>query len=402
MNETLHNLDDGYDGQVAIEPQGTDSIGTSETPPSANTEDGADRPNIQEAGEVHDNSEQVEDFSKAWDMAHSAINSHESARYWSEKLLKMNSQIEAAVDAAKLFMELLQKNLDNERLLSSVPEDSEEYLRLKREIDDFYSIKNNAKEKIKLLNESDREFQEFAVHFADMLGLYEKRLPRLGQKVSERYNDNISWNEKNAEGIEEWAGIMHDHPVSESYRQSHPEINFEPREIFLLERQAEKDAKAVEELESLILKFDLDIGIRGIPSIFEDKDGQRIYTFDLLDEAGVSNIRSYEDKTVLKAEEVMAEAFGGHEPDEKEITYYTYIHQKFAELRPDRVKAIDKWIDYRKLRNDPNTNLGQLRDNYIAAFRVAYVEQKRAYVDMVKTITEDITSGRASEETPLE
>lgn len=35
--------------------------------------------------------------------------------------------------------------------------------------------------------------------------------------------------DEEAARIEEWAGILHDHPVSDSYKEAHPEVSFTPR-----------------------------------------------------------------------------------------------------------------------------------------------------------------------------
>jgi TusA-related sulfurtransferase len=62
-----------------------------------------------------------------------------------------------------------------------------------------------------------------------------------------------SW-DLTADAREEWAGILHDYPVSEQYREAHPEVSFTSEGMLLVEdyvRRLEEDHTSKKELEKI-------------------------------------------------------------------------------------------------------------------------------------------------------
>lgn len=58
--------------------------------------------------------------------------------------------------------------------------------------------------------------------------------------------------DKDAKAREEWAGILHDHPVSDSYKAAHPEVNFTAEGLVLYSRFEEHQQRILKQhIESL-------------------------------------------------------------------------------------------------------------------------------------------------------
>lgn len=66
--------------------------------------------------------------------------------------------------------------------------------------------------------------------------------------------------------LEEWTAILHDHPVSEAYKESHPDVDFSPKALMALQQQNAETSHRAQEAERSIENqiFDITSVFRGI------------------------------------------------------------------------------------------------------------------------------------------
>lgn len=72
---------------------------------------------------------------------------------------------------------------------------------------------------------------------------YDKRVREM-RKEAESHDEH-------AERLEEWAAILHDHPVSESYQQEHSDITFTPISLVRMENMVKDGDEALEQAEAM-------------------------------------------------------------------------------------------------------------------------------------------------------
>jgi len=157
--------------------------------------------------------------------------------------------------------------------------------------------------------------------------------------------------------LEDWVDVFHDHPVSDSYRESHKNIDFSPKGFLDVETMVLFDIYDAEKVDELIEQFPADVGVNGIneAEVFELTNSTRLK---------------------LKPESLMKEAYNGPQQSEE-----------------DKAK-LDAWQTMLK---DPNTTLGQLRELYNAAFEIVYINRRLNYSHMAQSVLDDVRTGRASQ-----
>jgi hypothetical protein len=159
--------------------------------------------------------------------------------------------------------------------------------------------------------------------------------------------------DKEADRIETWASILYDHPVAQAYKETHPNIDFSAPLLDRVERQADSDLIGAEWATDKL-----------------DELSPNVYLFGFPHQAALDKLYDTSPNAVL------TEAYG--DPDKSET-------------------GKSKWAEWDQLTSDPGTTLGQLKDFYHEAFRTAYIEPKISSAHMIKSILEDVRSGRASQ-----
>jgi len=177
-----------------------------------------------------------------------------------------------------------------------------------------------------------------------------------------------------ADKIEDWAAILHDHPVSEDYKQTHIGVDFSPVGLSRSEDQIQKELDKAEKLESMVNQFPLVSGVVGV----ENSD--------------VRHTIPYAVRGPLSVKAVMEYAYP-KAPDGIE-------RQEAAGVTIDASETDAKWRELDDLMKNPETTLKELRAFYQEAFRVAFVHPVANYANMAKSVLEDVKSGRASQ-TPV-
>lgn len=189
------------------------------------------------------------------------------------------------------------------------------------------------------------------------------------------------WRRREAEQKERWAGILYDHPVSESYEKTHQRIDFtniyglynyskffsfNPEGLAHLENDVDFGTKEIKFIEeTLIPRIPLISGAAGLSTGYVEALGK---------EFGFRNpIDAPSHLQVLTLDHLMASAYRDKDRDHEQLQ------------------------EYEMLINNPKTTLEQLHELFVKTFRVAVVQRLRDRVDAKASILEDIKSGRASQ-----
>ena len=150
-----------------------------------------------------------------------------------------------------------------------------------------------------------------------------------------------------AHRLEEWAGILHDHPVSEAYKAAHPLFEITPQILLNMEDFSITDSDKADRYE---------------------EESKEIAGFDVL--SGLVG----EDSTGLES-----------------------LLNELRVLRDDGMQYTDRW---NKLKDSRDTTLGEIADFYREVLQEAKVKPLRNRVNATRSILDEIRSGRASEELP--
>lgn len=166
----------------------------------------------------------------------------------------------------------------------------------------------------------------------------------LGSRIRES-RIQAGYSDRDAEKWEEWAGILHDHPISDEYKAAHPEVNFEIRSLVRLEQGAAEDDR--------------------LANIFES------HAKDLEEHGYMANSRH------------MGSMNRG-------------IHELIIDMEHEAEDGRDYEGEWDKLRTNPNTTLGELGRFKADLVRKTEVTKYRNRANVVKALLEDIRSGKAS------
>lgn len=148
-----------------------------------------------------------------------------------------------------------------------------------------------------------------------------------------------------AERLEEWAGILHDHPVSESYKRLHPDYYLDdPADLAHIEGIMRNDFAEADDLEAVLADTDTASPFVGIYREHEYK------CFPLGRLMAMSDSRDQQE--------------------------------------------------WRSLSADESTTLGAVKEFYTRVAKKHYVDPKRRYAEKISAMLNDIKSGRASQEAP--
>lgn len=200
----------------------------------------------------------------------------------------------------------------------------------------------------------------------------------------ERARDRASfeeWRRLAAEQKERWAGILHDHPINESYRKTHWRIDstniyglHSHPEFFDLYSATLANLENKVDFEIEKIKFIEETLIPRIPLISGAAGLSIGYVEALGEEFGYRNpINAPDGLRVLTLDHLMASAYRDKDRDHEQLQ------------------------EYEMLINNPKTTLEQLHELFVKTFRVAVVQRLRDRVDAKASILEDIKSGRAGQ-----
>jgi hypothetical protein len=160
-----------------------------------------------------------------------------------------------------------------------------------------------------------------------------------------------------ASKIEDWASILHDHPISEAYKAAHKRMSFSPEDLFKMDWARNNDIRKGIFLTTALREASVDVGVRGMT--WEATSGL------------------YRDNE-LTPNRVMELAYGRRDSTHTEGS-----------------KA--KWEAWEALHKDPNTTLAQLKYAYTDAFETGIIRPLNNQAGAFDGIIEDIISGRASQ-----
>lgn len=187
----------------------------------------------------------------------------------------------------------------------------------------------------------------------DLEDVYGTRLDIRNLDSQARYADST------AEAIEEWAGILHEHPVSEAYKEAHSGIDFEPRALKDLDRarfEREREAELYE-----FIAYKLETGAN--KSTFDEYNGER-------------RMPSYEEERAHTVEGILFS---------RRLGYNAAYTDSNLQL---------EWHD---LETNPDTTIAQLCDFHAKLLREYVVPRAQNQANVIKSLLEDVRSGRASE-----
>lgn len=163
-------------------------------------------------------------------------------------------------------------------------------------------------------------------------------------------------NDKEANELGDWAEALHKHPVSEAFIESHPEVDFSPSALVRLERLMRRDERIANAWES--------------------------YCQQLEDKGWLVGIRSPSDES-LRVDDLI---------------YKAAEAESSSEARNQAAESLQKKWD--ELSSDKDTTLGMIGSFQAELIRKTLVADYRNYANVTKALLEDVSSGRASGQSP--
>lgn len=163
-------------------------------------------------------------------------------------------------------------------------------------------------------------------------------------RAVEYFKEKAKKVDERAERKEDWAGIMHEHPVSDSYKEAHPDVDFDPVSLIRLEDDSKWELEGADAFE---------------------KKGKEL--------SGL-----YVTGGILTGENHSLES----------LMYDVATSQEELTKLQDRFDNLIK---------NPETTLGQLSDFYNEILQEAVIKPLRNKANVTKAMLEDIRSGQASE-----
>lgn len=180
-----------------------------------------------EVRQVPGNDGRVADVEKAWDMAHAGKGDRDRAVVSRERATDIEAGLSQLPDAVAELREpaeqLVGITRSRQELSSSTEKGSQAYQQSEAEINErdskiweqidsiieakFAKFESRVYEIVESIRE-DKDFDEVTQRVE-------------GRMSSDLYQANVAAEQadKDAERIEEWAGILHDHPLSEAYKE---------------------------------------------------------------------------------------------------------------------------------------------------------------------------------------
>jgi hypothetical protein len=194
-----------HENQVPAQSEGQSDVNAQDTPITVH-EFGQESPQVDPSNEQSDDtSGQVEDVSKAWDMATASDESRTKA-----------AMVRNRDDKEEVFRSLLAEPLPSRSIFPSKAGERAAAIEQRQVAEDAF----------KSATVPPFENQEFSGF----------------KRSAEEYDAQ-------AEAIETWAGILHDHPVSEAYLETRPDLDVTPEGLYRLEKEAQKDSDIAARIE---------------------------------------------------------------------------------------------------------------------------------------------------------
>jgi hypothetical protein len=244
----------------------------------------------------------VVDESKAWDMAHASHEARTDA-----------AELRSAADNTDKFYTAI-KNIDTEKIFEA-----------KKWFGENPDKSPSLQEQARTVNEA---YDEESVD----------------SKVAQELREEAKIIDSRADNIEKWAGILHDHPVSDEYCMKYPEVEFSASNLADMEELNEDDAAYAESLESDLDKL----------------TGMDVINGSSSDDGGMHGL------------EELVDSYSGS-------TEYEAILQSWNKLRANR-----------------DTSLGQIKDFYDDLYRKAFIAPRKARVSIMNNLFKEVASGQAS------
>jgi hypothetical protein len=206
----------------------------------------------------------------------------------------------------------------------------------------------------------------------DTSGISKKAIPNRKSTMEASAQDdrlNAEVADRKADNLENWAAILHDHPVSEAYQQAHQTISFNPQSLSKLEGRAEVSREEAEALDKELTEAPLTVGTEGMSIWVGGKRGF---------------IKLTPSEAIYGAYGITPEEYEQAQADGEEL--------------PEHITdaAREKIEQYLSLIKNEDTTLGQLKDFYVEAVRKTDVEPELDYAKRIATVLEDIKGGQAS------
>lgn len=207
------------------------------------------------------------------------------------------------------------------------------------------------------------EFRTQAAHDRSNAELNDQEAARLageGEDRSDLYSERARGFRQGAERmdkeagrIEEWAGILHEHPVAQEYIEAHPEVSFTPEGLANFERLLEYQKKDLDEHGEVPEDYSPDWGMVKFPIRLE----------------------MAVDKPPIP------------------VPGSENYQQRLEESKLDSELA--------SLLSNPNTTLQQLKEYFDQQDR-AELQEEHAKVEQMTSVLEDVKSGRTGENSSSE
>lgn len=176
--------------------------------------------------------------------------------------------------------------------------------------------------------------------------------------------------------IESWADVLHDHPVSEAYKEAHPDVDFSARGLAKIEVAVNRRFREIlGEVEKVSIHDCLGVSKEALESI----DG--FYNVDLTQPTPHLTLA---DLMTDKISDQLAESEQAQDEGDNEKADTQYAEAKSLARH------------YREVLTNPHTTLGELSEIYKELYKSQLYEQQRVNAAIVKRMLEDVKSGRAS------
>ena len=180
--------------------------------------------------------------------------------------------------------------------------------------------------------------------------------------------DLLRWiaeeDDNTADNLENWAGVLYDHPVSEAYKEANQHMEFTPYALSYTEKQIKIMFDQADKVELMLEKVTLEERLDGIKrggKAFPD-----ITTESMLEQMSGLSLNDYKNANAAELEKRI-------EPGVKEL--------------------FDRLIS---LKSKRETTIGDLSDLFADVFIAKEVEPIRSIAKGNQAMLEDIRSGRAS------
>ena len=194
------------------------------------------------------------------------------------------------------------------------------------------------------------------------------------QELSD-YTNQAEIEDEHAAGLEFWAGVLYDHPVSDTYKETHQGIIFEPRALERLHDELDREDETISIMAATLREMNPGETVNG-----------------LIDPVGGDSLGTLKDEI----EQCCGFDVDYYQRGQHEEFSRAYDKDASAEPRQFDPKIEGLMRKYIDLIKNPTTTLEELKTLYVEVVTVGRIEPRREDLKVRGDILNDVISGRAS------